>query len=55
MIATSFIELSSNELWEEILWLEEQPLTKENAVRYDLLLKEFRTRQRRRGIPGREL
>ena len=48
MIATSFIDLSSNELWEEILWLEEQPLTEENAIRHDLLLKEFRNRQRRR-------
>ena len=48
MIATDFTDLSTNELWEEILWLEEQPITNENGALYDRILKEIRTRNRRR-------
>jgi hypothetical protein len=48
MIATDFIDLCSNELWEELIWLEEQPITAENGALYDRILNEIRTRERRR-------
>jgi hypothetical protein len=48
MIATDFTDLSSNELWEELIWLEEQPITAENGALYDRILNEIRTRERRR-------
>ena len=47
-IATDFHHLCSNELWEELLWLEDQPITKDNAALYDRLLNEIRVRNRRR-------
>ena len=48
MIATAFTDLSSNELWEEIHWLEAQPITDENGALYDRILEELRPRERRR-------
>lgn len=48
MIATAFIDKCSNELWEEIFWLEDQPITVENATLYDEILAELRSRERRR-------
>jgi hypothetical protein len=48
MIATDFIDLCSNELWEELLWLEEQPRTKENCDLYHRLWNEICTREQRR-------
>lgn len=48
MIATDFIDLTSNDLWAEIDWLETQPVTRENAALYDRILTEIRTRNRRR-------
>jgi len=48
MIATAFADLCSNELWEELLWLDEQPHTKANCDRYDLIWNEICTREERR-------
>ena len=48
MIATAFIDKCSNELWEEIFWLEDQPITVENATLYDEILAELRLREFRR-------
>ena len=48
MIATAFIDKCSNELWEEIFWLEDQPITVENAKLYDEILAELRLREFRR-------
>jgi hypothetical protein len=48
MIATAFIDQTSNELWEELHWLEGQPITDENGALYDQILEELRTRERRR-------
>jgi hypothetical protein len=48
MIATAFIDKCSNELWEEIYWLETQPITTENATLYDQILNELRSREYRR-------
>jgi hypothetical protein len=48
MIATAFIDKCSNELWEEIYWLESQPITVDNATLYDQILAELRSRERRR-------
>jgi hypothetical protein len=48
MIATAFIDKCSNELWEEIYWLESQPITVDNAILYDQILAELRTRESRR-------
>jgi len=48
MIATAFIDLSSNELWEELIWLEEQPHTKANCDLYVRLWKEICAREERR-------
>ena len=48
MIATAFIDKCSNELWEEIYWLESQPITVENATLYDEILAELRSRESRR-------
>ena len=48
MIATDFINLSSNELWEEMIWLEQQPITAESGALYDRILKEIRARIQRR-------
>lgn len=48
MIATAFIDKCSNELWGEIFWLENQPITTENAKLYDEILAELRTREYRR-------
>jgi hypothetical protein len=48
MIATAFINKCSNELWEEIYWLESQPITTESAELYDEILTELRNRESRR-------
>lgn len=48
MIATAFIDKCSNELWEEIYWLESQPITVDNATLYDQILAELRSRESRR-------
>ena len=48
MIATAFIDKCSNELWEEIYWLESQPITTESAELYDEILAELRSREYRR-------
>jgi hypothetical protein len=48
MIATAFIDKCSNALWEEIYWLESQPISTENAKLYDDILAELRSRERRR-------
>jgi hypothetical protein len=48
MIATAFIGKCSNELWEEIYWLESQPITVENATLYDQIMGELRSRESRR-------
>ena len=48
MIATAFTDLCSNELWEELLWLEEQPHTKANCDLYVRLWNEICTREERR-------
>lgn len=48
MIATAFIDKCSNDLWEEICWLESQPITVENATLYDQILAELRSRESRR-------
>lgn len=47
-IATAFIDKCSNELWEEIYWLESQPITVDNATLYDEILAELRLRESRR-------
>lgn len=48
MIATAFTDLSSNELWEELLWLEEQPQSKANCDLYNRIWAEICTREQRR-------
>jgi hypothetical protein len=48
MIATAFTDLCSNELWEELLWLDDQPRTKANCALYDRLWNEICTREERR-------
>jgi hypothetical protein len=48
MIATDFIDLCSNELWEELLWLQEQPQTKENCNLHNRIWAEICTREQRR-------
>ena len=49
MIATDFLDKCENELWEEIFYLEEQQqMTHEQGHLYDRILKEIRTRNRRR-------
>ena len=48
MIATAFTDLCSNALWEELIWLEEQPRTKANCDLYDRLWNEISTREQRR-------
>ena len=47
-IATAFHDISTNELWEELQYLEGQPITDENGALYDRILDEIRTRNRRR-------
>jgi hypothetical protein len=48
MIATAFTDLCSNELWVELLWLEEQPNTKENRDLHHRIWNEICTREQRR-------
>ena len=48
MIATAFTDMCSNELLEELQWLEGQPMTDENCSLYDRILTEIDTRNRRR-------
>ena len=48
MIATAFHDLTSNDLWEDLQWLEGQPMTDENCALYDRILTEIDTRNRRR-------
>jgi len=48
MIATAFTDLCSNELWEEMCWLEEQPPTKENRDLHHRIWNEICTREQRR-------
>jgi hypothetical protein len=48
MIATAFTDLSSNDLWEEICWLQDQPATDENVASYNAMMREIDTRAQRR-------
>jgi hypothetical protein len=48
MIATAFTDLCSNELWEEICWLQDQPATDENVASYNAMMREIDTRIQRR-------
>jgi hypothetical protein len=48
MIATDFTDLCSNELWEELFWLQEQPQTKQVSTLYNRIWAEICTREQRR-------
>jgi hypothetical protein len=48
MIATSFTDLCSNELWEELTWLQDQPDTAANRRQIRAYWKELQTREQRR-------
>ncbi len=48
MIATAFTDLCSNALWEELLWLDEQPRTRENRDLYVRIWNEICAREQRR-------
>jgi hypothetical protein len=48
MIATDFTDLCSNELWAELIWLQEQPQTKEVSTLHDQIWAEICTREQRR-------
>ena len=48
MIATAFTDLCSNELLEELLWLEDQPQTRANCDRHKRIWAEMCAREQRR-------
>jgi hypothetical protein len=48
MIATAFTDLCSNELWEEVIWLQDQPDTAANRRQLRAYWKELQTREQRR-------
>jgi hypothetical protein len=45
MIATAFTDLCSNELWEELTWLQDQPDTAANRHQIRSIWKELQTRE----------
>ena len=47
-IATAFHDLTSNDLWAELIWLQDQPTTKENLRSYRAIMLELQTRAERR-------
>lgn len=47
-IATAFFDLSSNELWEEYLYLQSQSPTREVSLKMGKVWKEICTREERR-------
>jgi hypothetical protein len=48
MIATAFADLCSNQLWEEVLWLEDQPSTPANRRQIRKIWAEIENREQRR-------
>lgn len=47
-IATAFHDLTSNDLWEELIWLQDQPTTKANLKSYRAIMLELEIRAERR-------
>lgn len=47
-IATAFHDLTSNDLWDELIWLHDQPSTKANIKSYRAILQELEIRAERR-------
>jgi hypothetical protein len=53
-IATAFFDLSSNELWEEYLYLQSQSPTREVSLKMGKVWKEICTREDRRNAMAEE-
>ena len=47
-IATAFHDLTSNDLWAELIWLQDQPSTKANLKSYRAIMQELEIRAERR-------
>ena len=47
-IATAFHDLTSNDLWEDLIWLQDQPSTKANLKSYRAIMQELEIRAARR-------